>query len=158
MTTGASEQPLVLVLHGPNLNLLGHREPSIYGRTTLSEIDSELGQQAQRLGLTVECLQSNHEGVLVDRLHAALGDGTQAVLLNPGGLTHTSVVLRDAVAAVAPKIPVIEVHLSIPEAREPFRHLSLVAGVVSGRISGFGARSYTIALEAAARLIQSSLA
>lgn len=146
--------PRVLVLHGPNLNLLGTREPEIYGTTTLDDIHQVLSALAAQRGLAIETMQSNHEGVLVDRLHATLTDGTRAVLFNPGGLTHTSVVLRDAVSAIAPRLPVIEVHLSVPEAREPFRHISLIAGVVAGRVSGFGPDSYAVALEAAARLLR----
>lgn len=144
----------VLVLHGPNLNLLGRREPHIYGHDTLENIDARLVALATPWRWTLECLQSNHEGVLVDRLQACLDDQTDAVLLNPGGLTHTSVVLRDAVAAICDTTPVIEVHLSIPEAREPFRHVSLVAGVVSARISGLGARSYEVGLHAARALLE----
>lgn len=138
----------ILVAHGPNLNLLGTREPHLYGSTTLADIGTELDRQAAEKGARCEHFQSNHEGALIDRLHAALGDGTTGILLNPGGLTHTSVSLRDAVAAVNPRIPVIEVHLTIPEAREPFRHQSFVAAVVSGRISGFGARGYGLGLAA----------
>ena len=111
----------ILVLHGPNLNLLGTREPEIYGHTTLSEIDEELSRMGQAHGLRMDAKQSNHEGVLVDRIHAALDDGTAAILINPGGLTHTSVVLRDAIAAVRRQIWVVEVHLSLPEAREKFQ-------------------------------------
>jgi 3-dehydroquinate dehydratase-2 len=146
----------VLVLNGPNLNLLGRREPDIYGATTLDEIEADLRERAASRGLRVACMQSNHEGALIDRLQGALDDGTRAVLLNPGGLTHTSVALRDAVAVVAAAVPVIEVHLSVPEAREPFRHVSLIAGVVSGRISGFGPLSYPLALEAALRLVETA--
>ena len=146
----------VLVLHGPNLNLLGVREPAIYGSTRLSDIDARLEALGPTLGLSIDALQSNHEGVLVDRLHAALEDGTRGVLTNPGGLTHTSVVLRDAVAAVSGGgLPVVEVHLSQPEARETFRHVSLLSGVVAGRVSGFGALSYELGLRALAHLVAS---
>lgn len=143
----------VVVLHGPNLNLLGRREPHIYGHESLHDIDRRLLELAGDWGWQLESLQSNHEGVLVDRLQACLDDGTRAVLLNPGGLTHTSVVLRDAVAAVRERVHVIEVHLSIPEAREPFRHTSLIAPVVSARVSGLGARSYDVGLHAAKALL-----
>ena len=140
----------VFVLNGPNLNLLGSREPEIYGRESLDDIGAMLAEQASGLGLTIDMRQSNHEGHLIDWLHEAAASGAQAVLLNPGGYTHTSVALRDAVAAIA--VPVIEVHLSNPEAREAFRHKSLVGGVCKGSVRGFGAASYTLALDAAARL------
>lgn len=143
----------VLVLHGPNLNLLGRREPEVYGVTTLAQIDAELVARGAALGWRVECFQSNHEGALVDRLQAALDDETAGVLLNPAAYTHTSVAIRDAVAALGPAIPVVEVHLSHPDAREPFRHQSFVAGVVRARVSGFGAASYRVALEGLRSLI-----
>lgn len=146
----------ILVAHGPNLNLLGRREPDIYGQQTLSDIEAELRARASRTGVEIVTFQSNHEGELIDRLQATLDDQTGAVLLNPGGLTHTSVSLRDTVAALVPYLPVIEVHISIPEAREPFRHSSLVAGVVSGRVSGFGPASYLVALEGALYKLQAS--
>jgi 3-dehydroquinate dehydratase-2 len=140
----------ILVLHGPNLNLLGTRKPEIYGTTTLAAIDAELGRRAAAHGLTVETLQSNHEGALIDRLHAARGRA-QGVIINPGGLTHTSVALRDAIEAV--ELPTIEVHLSNVHAREEFRHRSLLAPVCIGTISGLGVWSYYLALDAlAARL------
>jgi 3-dehydroquinate dehydratase-2 len=140
----------VLVLHGPNLNLLGTREPEIYGATTLAEIDRALHARAGALGLSLTIHQSNHEGVLVDLLHAAR-ERARGVIINPGGLTHTSVVLRDALLAVA--LPAIEVHLSNTQRREPFRHTSLTGGACVGRIEGFGAQSYLLALEAMARLV-----
>ena len=140
----------VFVLNGPNLNLLGTREPEIYGRESLDDIGAMLAEQAAGLGLTIDMRQSNHEGHLIDWLHEAQASGATAVLLNPGGYTHTSVALRDAVAAIA--VPVIEVHLSNPEAREPFRHKSIVGGVCKGSVRGFGAMSYSLALDAAARL------
>ena len=141
---------IIFVLNGPNLNLLGTREPAIYGADTLDDIAGMLEDQARPLGLTIDMRQSNHEGHLIDWLHEAAASGAQAVLLNPGGYTHTSVALRDAVAAIA--VPVIEVHLSNPEAREAFRHKSLVGAVCKGSVRGFGAASYTLALDAAARL------
>lgn len=142
MSAGA---PRILVLHGPNLNLLGAREPDVYGHATLAEIDADLGALAAALGAQVECRQSNHEGVLVDWLHEARGrfDG---VLLNPAAYTHTSVALRDAIAAVA--LPCVEVHLSNIAAREGFRRESLVAPVCVGSVAGFGARSYLLGFRA----------
>ena len=140
----------VFVLNGPNLNLLGTREPDIYGRDTLDDIGAMLTERAEALSLTIDMRQSNHEGHLIDWLHEAAASGAKAVILNPGGLTHTSVALRDAVAAIP--VPVIEVHLSNPEAREAYRHTSLIAGVARGSIRGFGAHSYLLALDAAARL------
>ena len=135
----------ILVLHGPNLNLLGTREPETYGRTTLAEIDAGLVTLAAALGGTVAAVQSNHEGVLVDTIHAARGQ-FDAILINPGGLTHTSVVLRDALLGVG--LPFVEVHLSNVHAREPFRRTSLLSDVARGVITGFGPRSYEIGLRA----------
>lgn len=135
----------VLVLNGPNLNLLGQREPHLYGSTTLAEIEARLGELAAELGITVECRQSNHEGDLVDWIHGAKGI-FDAVVLNAGAFTHTSIALRDAIAAVG--LPTIEVHLSNVHAREEFRRHSMVAPVCRGVISGFGARSYLLALRA----------
>ena len=137
----------MLVLHGPNLNLLGEREPGIYGHTTLSEINASLEDAADRAGITVECLQSNQESALVDRIQAARSDGTRFILINPAAYTHTSVAIRDALAAVA--IPFIEVHLSNPHAREAFRRQSYFSDLAHGVICGFGAQSYTLAFEAA---------
>ncbi len=142
----------ILVLHGPNLNLLGTREPAIYGATTLAEIDAELAEVGRVHGASVRCQQSNHEGVLIDWLHAARADGTEAVVLNAAGFTHTSVALRDAVVACG--LPVIEVHLSNVAAREPFRHHSLIAAVSVGSISGFGADSYRLGLLAALAVVR----
>ncbi len=143
---------LVLVLNGPNLNLLGTREPHIYGGQTLDDIAAMLDDQAQGLGLEIDLRQSNHEGHLIDWLHEAGSRGVLAVILNAGALTHTSVGLHDAIKAIA--VPVIEVHLSNPHAREPFRHHSFISAVAKGTICGFGAGSYTLALDAAARLRQ----
>lgn len=136
--------PRILVLSGANLNLLGVREPEVYGATTLDAIHARLSQHASAQGFEVECAQSNHEGVLIDRMHAAMGTFV-GMLINPGGWTHTSVVLRDAIKAVG--IPTVEVHLSNVDAREPFRRRSLIAPVCLGRVSGFGAASYVLALD-----------
>lgn len=137
----------VLVLHGPNLNLLGSREPEIYGSFSLSELDEALSTRAQERGVELRSMQSNHEGALIDALHEAGAGGADVVLLNAGGLTHTSVSLRDAV--VASGLPVIEVHLSNVAAREAFRHVSLIAPVVVGQVTGFGMDSYLLALDGA---------
>lgn len=135
----------ILVLHGPNLNLLGDREPEIYGSTTLAQIDARLAQRGAERGAQVESFQSNHEGALIDRIHAARRR-VDAIIINPGGLTHTSVSLRDALSAA--DVPVVEVHLSNIHAREPFRHTSLVAPIALGQICGLGAIGYELALEA----------
>jgi len=145
----------LLVLHGPNLNLLGSREPEVYGRDTLAQIDADLQAHAQAAGHALAALQSNDEAVLVDRVQAARDDGTAFILVNPAAFTHTSVALRDALAAVA--IPFIEVHLSNPHAREPFRRTSYFSDLAVGVVSGFGADSYRYALDAAiARLASPS--
>ena len=143
--------PRILVLHGPNLNLLGTREPDVYGRVTLAEIDRDLRDAGRKLGAAVETFQSNHEGALVDRVQAARGVFA-AIVINPGGYTHTSVALRDALAAVG--LPVIEVHLSNVAAREEFRHRSFIAPIAVGQIAGLGAIGYRLALEAAVHLLQ----
>ena len=142
--------PLIFVLNGPNLNLLGNREPEIYGTETLDDIAADLSARAEELGVAVDIRQSNHEGHLIDWLHEAQAKGAKAVILNPGGYSHTSVALHDAVKAIA--TPVIEVHLSDPETRESFRHTDLVALAATRLIKGQGARGYSLALDAAARL------
>jgi 3-dehydroquinate dehydratase II len=140
----------ILVLHGPNLNLLGTREPQVYGHTTLLQIDAELAQIATNAGAKLHSFQSNHEGDLIDRIHAAQLDGTNFILINPAGLTHTSVALRDALAAVA--IPFIEVHLSNVHQRESFRHHSYLSAVALGVICGLGVNGYRLALHHALSL------
>ena len=135
----------VLVLHGPNLNLLGTRESQVYGSTTLDQINSELVQLAANAGIELDTLQSNHEGVLIDRLHAARTDGTRFVIINPGAFTHTSVALRDAFAGVA--LPFIEVHLSNVYRREAFRHHSYFSDIAVGVICGLGPAGYRLALD-----------
>ncbi|WP_447940718.1 type II 3-dehydroquinate dehydratase [Pseudoxanthomonas mexicana] len=137
----------LLVLHGPNLNLLGTREPEVYGQTTLAEIDIALVAQAQAAGHRLETFQSNAEHALVDRIQAARVDGTAFILINPAAFTHTSVAIRDALAGVA--LPFIEIHLSNPHSREPFRHASYFSDKAVGVVCGFGADSYRYALDAA---------
>jgi 3-dehydroquinate dehydratase-2 len=134
----------ILVLHGPNLNLLGSREPEVYGKTTLAEIDAALVALGRERGAEVRCVQSNSEGALIDHIHAARG-WAHGLIVNAGGLTHTSVSLRDAIAGVA--LPAVEVHLSNIFAREEFRHRSLISGVCVAVVSGFGADSYRLGLE-----------
>ena len=145
--------PKLLVLHGPNLNLLGTREPEVYGRTTLAEIDAQLTAGAAAAGIEIEILQSNSEATLIERVQAAGGDGTGFILINPAGYTHTSVALRDALAAVA--VPFIEIHLSNPHAREPFRHHSHFSDLAVGVVCGLGADGYRYALDAACRRLAS---
>ena len=146
-----ADAPRVLVLHGPNLNLLGTREPSIYGTATLDDIHAELVVLAKARDAELEFFQSNHEGALVDRIPEA-PSWADAILINPGGLTHTSVVLRDALAATG--LPVVEVHLSNVFAREPFRHHSYVSPVARGVIAGFGPASYRLGLQALLDLLE----
>jgi 3-dehydroquinate dehydratase II len=139
--------PSILVLHGPNLNLLGEREPEVYGRTTLADIDQRLVARGREAGVAVATFQSNAEAALIDRIHAAKSSDTAFIIINPAAFTHTSVALRDAIAAVA--IPFIEVHLSNVHAREPFRKHSYFSDIAVGVICGLGAQGYELALEAA---------
>ncbi len=143
-------QSVILVIHGPNLNLLGTREPHIYGSTTLREIDEDLRTHGAELGITVDTFQSNHEGLLIDRVQQAHGKAA-GLIVNAGGLTHTSVSLRDAIAAI--KVPTVEVHLSNLYTREQFRHLSYLAPVCLGQIAGLGPIGYRLALDALAKLM-----
>ena len=139
--------PKILLLNGPNLNLLGTREPQTYGHTTLADVEAAATAQVQARGAAIACFQSNHEGALIDRIHAARLDGTGHIVINPGGLTHTSVALRDALAGVA--IPFFEVHVSNVHQREAFRHHSFLSEIAAGVIVGFGVAGYTMALNAA---------
>ena len=139
------ERPRLLVLHGPNLNLLGTREPQHYGLTTLADINLALAQRAASANVDLEAFQSNHEGALIERVHAAREQGVRFILINPAAYTHTSVALRDALAAVA--IPFVEVHLSNVHAREPFRQHSYFSDLAVGVISGLGSEGYLLALE-----------
>jgi 3-dehydroquinate dehydratase II len=138
----------VLLLNGPNLNLLGTREPHIYGADTLADVEQRFRDEATALGLQSECFQTNHEGLMIDRIHAARLDGTAFIVINPGGWTHTSVALRDALAGVA--IPVVEVHVSNVHRREAFRHHSYISGIAEGVIAGLGVFGYSAALQFAA--------
>ncbi len=141
----------ILVLHGPNLNTLGKREPHIYGSTTLAQINRRLAQRAKSLGVEVECFHSNHEGALIDAIQQK-APACQGIIINPGGLTHSSVSLRDALAGCG--LPVVEVHLSNTYAREVFRHRSLIAPIARGQVVGLGWRGYVLALEALVGLLQ----
>jgi len=140
--------PTILVLNGPNLNLLGRRQPEIYGRTTLAEVDAICADTGAALGLTVECRQSNHEGALIDAIHACRGT-RDGIVLNAGAYTHTSIALMDAIASAG--VPVVEVHLSNIHARETFRHRSFIAPVAIGQVCGFGPAGYGLALRALAQ-------
>lgn len=139
----------ILVLHGPNLNLLGSREPQHYGHASLEDINQMLKSRGEACGVSVECFQSNHEGILIDRVQQARHDGVDFILINPAGYTHTSIALRDALAATG--IPFVEVHLSNVHAREPFRHHSHFSDLALGVIAGLGAQGYELALEFALR-------
>lgn len=141
----------ILVIHGPNLNLLGKREPEIYGKVTLKKINEELAKEAKKLNIELKTFQSAHEGEIVDAIGKA-GDWADAIVINPAAYTHTSVAIRDAVMAVA--IPVVEVHLSNIYKREEFRHKSMVAPAAAGQISGFGVNSYLLGLQAAAGIVK----
>jgi len=144
----------ILVLHGPNLNLLGEREPEIYGSTTLADIDRELNKLADNSGHSLRCVQSNAESELIDQIQAARGDDIEFIIINPAGYTHTSVAMRDALAAVA--IPFIEVHLSNIHQREPFRRHSYFSDQAVGVISGLGPQGYQLGLSAALRILENS--
>lgn len=144
------ESKKVLVIHGPNLNLLGTREPDIYGQATLNDVNSTLEDIGHRLGLAVETFQSNHEGAIVDKIQQAVSD-QDGLIINPAAYTHTSIAIRDALAALS--IPIIEIHISNIYKREPFRHQSLISGVVTAQLKGFGVRGYFMALEAMAEMI-----
>ncbi len=155
MSLSAASPPKILVIHGPNLNLLGRREPEIYGRTTLDEINRGLAEFGARLGLTVEAFQSNREGEIVDRIQQAIG-GCAGLIINAAAYTHTSIAIRDALALL--EVPVIEVHLSNIHKREEFRHASLMAAVVIGQIIGLGASGYRLALQALAEMLPAPMA
>ncbi|MFP4422466.1 MAG: type II 3-dehydroquinate dehydratase [Desulfococcaceae bacterium] len=143
MTTESAKKR-ILVIHGPNLNMLGRREPEVYGSKTLAEIDDDLKRRGEELGLAVETFQSNHEGAIVDRIQEAVGN-CEGIIINPAAYTHTSVAIRDAL--LLHDVPIIEVHLSNIHQREGFRHHSTIADVATGRIAGFGAAGYRLALE-----------
>ncbi|MBF6567448.1 MAG: type II 3-dehydroquinate dehydratase [Candidatus Binataceae bacterium] len=154
-SNGGGEVSLrALVIHGANLNLLGEREPEIYGRVRLEDVDRELIELGRELGMAVVAFQSNSEGEIVERIHASRTERTDIILLNPGSYTHTSVAIRDALLAV--KIPVIEIHLSNVYRREPFRHYSTIADIAAGRIMGFGVDSYSLALRAVRGVLKSA--
>jgi len=146
VTPMAPAAPALLVLHGPNLNLLGIREPQVYGRATLTDVNRRIAVHARVRRARVECRQSNHEGQLIDWLQGAGREGFSGIVLNPGALTHYSIALRDAVAGI--RVPVVEVHLSNVHGREEFRRLSVIAPVARGQISGFGVTSYLLGIDA----------
>jgi len=151
MSHSPTSPSCILVVHGPNLNLLGRREPEIYGRTTLDEINRNLIELGARLGVGVDTYQSNHEGAIVDRIQLAAG-GCDGLIINAAAFTHTSIAIRDALAVL--EVPVIEVHLSNIHRREPFRHKSMMAGVVTGQILGLGPTGYLLALRALAEMVR----
>jgi 3-dehydroquinate dehydratase-2 len=155
MNHSSISAPRILVIHGPNLNLLGNREVEIYGRTTLNEINRNLAALGMQLGLEVDAFQSNHEGAIVDRIQQA-GETYAGLIINAAAFTHTSIAIRDALAAL--KVPIVEVHLSNIHRREPFRHASMTAAVVTGQILGFGADGYLLALRALAEMIPPAVA
>ncbi len=140
----------ILVIHGPNLNMLGKREPDIYGTDTLADIDQGLKALGETMNMDVETFQSNHEGAIVDRIQTGFGH-IQGLIINPGAYTHTSVAIRDALLLL--DVPIVEIHLSNIYRREKFRHKSMIAGIATGQISGFGAHGYTLALEALSKLL-----
>ncbi len=140
----------ILVIHGPNLNMLGKREPEVYGRADLARINGQLGELAETLGVRLDIFQSNHEGHIVDKIQAAIGN-CAAVIINPAAYTHTSIAIRDALLLL--DVPIVEIHLSNIYKREPFRHTSLVSDIAAGQICGFGSFGYHLALEAAVRLL-----
>ncbi len=146
-----NNRPKVLVIHGPNLNMLGKREPEIYGKNTLDEINSNLHELGKKLGLVVETFQSNHEGEIVDKIQKSASD-QKGLIINPAAYTHTSIAIRDALLVL--DIPIIEVHLSNIYKREPFRHESLISDIVTAKLTGFGAHGYTMALEALTEMIK----
>ncbi len=148
------EKRTILVIHGPNLNMLGKREPEVYGKDTLEDINTDLIEKGQGLGVRVEAFQSNHEGAIVDKIQQGMND-FQGLIINPGAYTHTSVAIRDALLLLS--IPVVEVHLSNIYKREPFRHHSMIAGVATGQISGLGSHGYLLALEFLARRFQAEV-
>lgn len=145
-----TDQPKVLVIHGPNLNMLGQREPEVYGTTTLKAINASLDELGKKLGLLLETFQSNYEGAIVEKIQEAVGE-QNGLIINPAALTHTSIAIRDALLLL--DIPVIEVHLSNIYKREPFRHKSMISDVATAQITGFGMQGYTMALEALAGMI-----
>lgn len=145
-----SKPKKILVIHGPNLNMLGKREPGVYGKTTLDEINSNLKESAKTHGLDIETFQSNHEGSIVEKIQEAMG-ACDGIIINPAAYTHTSIAIRDALLMI--DAPIIELHLSNIDKREPFRHTSMIADVATARMAGFGAAGYTLALEALSKMI-----
>ena len=145
-----TEQKKIMVVHGPNLNMLGKREPGVYGTATLDDVNGMLEEQASELGLVVEAFQSNHEGEMVDKIQAAVGT-CNGMIINPAAYTHTSVAIKDALLLL--DVPIIEVHISNVYKREPFRHVSMVSDVVTGKIVGLGTHGYKLALDALAEMV-----